>query len=425
MLLVSSRTTSSAFRTGLSDPDNTTNHSGGLTLAPSYSVLTDVADYSTASLHNTGSNPTVLSQYCNGSRTPPEFKSLGYQVPPGISDATVPNPIFNLTPSATVDEGNNWINISWGPLALTNAVNCSTLGNYSPASGSSVINLIPSTATANFNEAPSTDFFGTLRKTNSFVDAGAVEFAAGPATPIGSVTGGPLAFGNVVDGTTSAARTLTLHNTGTANLTGIALAFSSPLYSRPAGAAGGTCGATLTPAAATCTINVVFSPTAPGLVNATLTITANVAISGSPVSLSGTGLAAVVSATLTPASRNYGGVTRNCPGTTIAQILACALDPIQVFTLTNTGNATLTGIAQGVLGGANANEFRVVRLASTCGPAGGGQALGQVTLAPGSSCLISVQFKPLTAQTTGVKNATVSVTDAAGTQTSTLTGTAN
>ena len=45
---------------------------------------------------------------------------MGYQVPPGISDATVPNPIFNLTPAATVDEGNNWINISWGPLALTN-----------------------------------------------------------------------------------------------------------------------------------------------------------------------------------------------------------------------------------------------------------------------------------------------------------------
>ena len=45
---------------------------------------------------------------------------MGYQVPPGIADATVPNPIFNLTPAATVDEGNNWINISWGPLALTN-----------------------------------------------------------------------------------------------------------------------------------------------------------------------------------------------------------------------------------------------------------------------------------------------------------------
>ena len=37
----------------------------------------------------------------------------------------------------------------------------------------------------------------------------------------------------------------------------------------------------------------------------------------------------------------------------------------------------------------------------------------------------TLSFEPLTAQTTGVKNATVSVTDLAGTQTSTLTGTAN
>jgi hypothetical protein len=170
---------------------------------------------------------------------------------------------------------------------------------------------------------------------------------------------------------------------------------------------------------------VVFSPTATGAAAGTVTITANVAVAGSPVSLTGTGTAAVVTATLTPTSRNYGTVTRNCPGTTPAQILACSLDPAQVFTLTNTGNVTLTGIAQGVLGGTNPTEFFVNRALSTCGPAGGGQLLGQTTLAPGATCVVTVQFRPQMAQTTGVKNATISVTDAASTQTSTLTGTAN
>src|SRR4030095_17100018 len=117
-------------------------------------------------------------------------------VPPGISDATVPNPIFNLTPAATVDEGNNWINISWGPLAMTNPMTNTVLGNYAPAAGSPVINYIPSSTTANFAEAPSLDFFNNPRKTNNAVDAGAVEFAGGPATAAASVTGGPLAFGN-------------------------------------------------------------------------------------------------------------------------------------------------------------------------------------------------------------------------------------
>lgn len=100
---------------------------------------------------------------------------MGYQVPPGISDATVPNPVFNLTPAATVDEGNNWINISWGPLAETNVVTGVTLGNYGPAAGSPVINYIPFTSST-YSLAPAFDFFGNPRKTNNAVDAGAVEF---------------------------------------------------------------------------------------------------------------------------------------------------------------------------------------------------------------------------------------------------------
>jgi hypothetical protein len=86
----------------------------------------------------------------------------------------------------------------------------------------------------------------------------------------------------------------------------------------------------------------------------------------------------------------------------------------------------LTGIAQATLGGTNSADFAIVRLLSTCGPAGGGQLLGQTSLAPGATCAVTVQFRPLTTDTAGsVRNATVSVTDAAGTQSSTLSGTAN
>jgi hypothetical protein len=230
-----------------------------------------------------------------------------------------------------------------------------------------------------------------------------------------------LHFGNVVVNTTSAAQTLTLYNTGTGAVTGITLTFGSPRYARAA--AGGTCGATLA-AGASCTINLVFSPTATGLVSSTLTITSNVAITGSPVTLTGTGVTAVVSATLTPTTHNHGTQTRNCPGTGLG-IIACAADPTQVFTLTNTGNVTLTGIRNGILGGTNATEYTYRPLLSTCGPAGGGQLVANTTLAPGATGVVTVQFQPKTAPTTGVKNATISVTDAAGTQTSTLTGTAN
>jgi hypothetical protein len=227
----------------------------------------------------------------------------------------VPNPVFNLTPAATVDEGNNWVNIAWGPLAETNPAGTVVLGNYAPAAATSpVVNYITSANSGTtYAAAPSSDFFGVVnRKANSAVDIGAVEF----------------------------------------------------------GAAGG---------------------------------------------------GGAAAATLTPASNAFGNATRGC---TLTGPGAC---PAQLFTLTNTGNANLTGIALATVTGANASDFPITRLVSTCGT-GGGQPGGLATLAPGASCTITVRFAPTTAvnDPAGPKSATLSVTDSAGTQTSTpLSGTAN
>jgi hypothetical protein len=135
------------------------------------------------------------------------------------------------------------------------------------------------------------------------------------------------------------------------------------------------------------------------------------------VALSGTGAAPVIAASLTPTSHAFGNATRGCG------MFTC---PAQVFVLTNTGNVPLTGIAQGAVSGTNAADFPVFRTTSTCGPAGGGQMAGQTTLAPGTSCIITVRFAPPSGDSTGAKGgATLSVTDAAGTQISTpLAGTA-
>jgi hypothetical protein len=250
-----------------------------------------------------------------------------------------------------------------------------------------------------------------LRKGNNAVDAGAVEYQP-VATAVLNTTPTSLAFTGVVQGTTSAVENLTLHNTGGAGATGIGVAVTSP-FTR----SGGTCGTTLA-AGSTCAIGIVYSPgTGVTSSTGTATITASVTVSGSPVALSGTGVAAVTSASLTPPSHNFGTATRG---------VGVFSAPTQVFTLTNTGNVTLTGIGHGTLGGTNSTEFSIVSLLSTCGAAQGfTQPVGNTTLAPGATCIVTVQFRPQTGQTTGAKSATVSVGSSAPTQTSTLTGTAN
>jgi hypothetical protein len=402
-----------------------TTHSSTVTLSPFYSVLTDTTGYSAVSLHNTNANPNVISQYCNGSRVPPENGGLGYNVPPGIADATVPNPIFNLTPAATVDEGNNWINMAWGPLSLVNtsngSLNGTTLGNYGLTSSSTAaINRIPATAGIFYTAAPTTDFYGNARKTSGdpAVDAGAVEFRAGTAQL--SVAGGPLAFGSVVVGQSSAAQTLTVSNadasSGGTSVAGINVAVAAP-FTRPAAAAGGTCAAASALAAgASCTINVVFSPTAAGAANGSVTIAGagGEAVGNAPVSLSGTGVAAVTAATLAPGNATIAS-SRGCTAS------SCGL---QGFTLTNSGNVTLTAIASGTLGGTDAAKFSVVASLSTCGNAAG-QVTSITSLAPGASCVVTVRFQPLSADTKATRHATLSITSAAPAQTSSVTGNAN
>lgn len=165
-------------------------HSSGITLAPTYSVLTNSSENGNGNNNLLASNPLLVSQYCNGSRVPPEFAAGTFNVPPGISDATVPNPIFQLTPTATVDEGNNWINMVWGPLSMFNPSTGAQLGNYALSSGSTAIDYVPVGTTT--GGIPAKDFFGNPRpdaNNPKHFDVGAIEFQGVIATPtLASIT---------------------------------------------------------------------------------------------------------------------------------------------------------------------------------------------------------------------------------------------
>ena len=200
------------------------------------------------------------------------------------------------------------------------------LGSYSIRSGSPAVGLgtqtgLPSTA--------GHDFFGNTRTGHN--DAGAVQFTRSTSA---SVSPSTMAFGNVrLNSTNPPQQTVTL-TAGSTALAGITVTgIPASGFSRPAGAAGGTCGTTLA-VNASCTIIVQFTPTTAGLVNASVSIAAGTqAIAGSPVALSGTG--SKVDLSVTPNTLvQFGDVF---VGTSAA---------VQTVTLTNTTSpaATVTGI---------------------------------------------------------------------------------
>jgi len=375
-------------------------HTGGR-LAPIYSFLTFATDY--PGLNNSGSNPAVASQYCNGARVPPENGGLGYQVPPGISDATVPNPIFSLTPSATVDEGNNWININWGPLTTINPTSNVTLGNYTPGSGTSpTVNYIPSTATTAYGLAPATDFFGNQRK-NGFVDAGAVEFGAGATLAAATVTPSVLNFGNWATGTTSNPLTVLVTNTGNVALAGGTFTFSAGTpFTRvttgtfPTGAP--NCGAALA-IGASCTIKVQFASTATGTVTRTLTVAygGGAVVVGSPVTLTGTGVSTRATVAIAP-----NPLTITLP--------RGVLTGTGTVSLTNTAPATGSSIAVTNVVAAGGSLLTYL---FTNGPLAGPNTCTGANLAPGQSCSVSVRFTNVLSARGVNRAGTVTFTDTA------------
>ena len=210
----------------------------------------------------------------------------------------------------------------------------------------------------------------------------------------------PLSFPSQTVNTTSSTQTVTLINNGdlySASING-GFTSSSPGFTVTAG----TCTSELA-VGATCQLNVTFTPTLAQPYSSTITFAESSTGGGPNETVSFT-----VTGTGTPASAPVASLSPNplaFPSTNVGST-ATAL-PV---TLSNTGNAALTGIAISVTG-TNPGDF-VITPASTCG----------TTLAAAASCLVYVSFTPASA--TGF-SATLSVADNAtgSPQTVTLTGT--
>jgi len=144
------------------------------------------------------------------------------------------------------------------------------------------------------------------------------------------------------------------------DLTGITTTVSGPFQ------LSGTCSSQLLAAGASCSMVVVYAPTAVGAQTGTLTVVD--ALTTQTISLSGTGVSPPVM-TVSPSALNFGQQTA---GTTSAA---------KLLTVTNSGGSSMAGVSFAISGTA-ASSF--VLGATTCG----------TSLSSGASCTTEVSFAP-------------------------------
>jgi len=181
-----------------------------------------------------------------------------------------------------------------------------------------------------------------------------------------------VSFGTQIVGVT-AIKTVTLTNTGTADLT-ISQVSATSVFAQT-----NTCGTTVA-AGGSCAIAVAFTPTSTATFSGTLTIVDNAANSPQSIALGGTGHPSLLSPTLSATALSF------------ASQVAGTVSPAQIVTLTNymAGTVAVKGISASA-GFAQTN---------TCG----------TSVALGASCTISVTFAPTTS---GVVSGALSIATSA------------
>lgn len=202
--------------------------------------------------------------------------------------------------------------------------------------------------------------------------------------PTAGLSATSLKFAGTTKGTSSAAQTITLSNTGHGALT--LNGSGEGIEINGAGASSftqtNTCGASLA-INASCEIKVVFKPAAAGTLTASLSIADNAPTSPQTVSLTGLGTAPAVKLSLTSLAFPSTGIG----GKVVKQL-----------SLRNSGTAalTLSGSGKGILiSGPGLKSFSDT---NNCG----------ASLAAGRSCTIIVSFKPVVG---GALSATLSIAD--------------
>jgi len=211
------------------------------------------------------------------------------------------------------------------------------------------------------------NFIGAVTTANAqWITAYGGGTTSGPAVGLSPTS---LAFGSVPVGTTSGALSITVTNSGTANLNISAISSNLGDY-----AESDNCVGNIVAPSGTCTISVIFTPAATGSRPGSLSISDNASGSPQAAPLTGSGGSATVGIVLTPGAVNYGQVV-------------VGNNASQVLTLTNSGSVNAVSISAGFANGGCVNGADFTLPSQTCG----------ATLNFGNSCTYTVRYAPSSA----------------------------
>jgi len=349
-------TNTNGIRKGADAPNvilNAINSIDSMTFLKTYVSATDAADIAAYIGNPAAGTPSPAATLSTSTLS---FGSHVVQTTSGAMSAKLTNTgTSNLVLSTITTGGAN-------PSEFTRSGTCAAAVSLAPAAACSIdvtfkptaIGARSATITIGHNATPNASVLSVT---------GTGTAAPVPAVGLSATT---LSFGDQTVGIASAAKTVSISNTGTANLVlgTITTSGTSAAEFAPSNCSN----ATLAPGS-NCSVNVTFTPAALSARSATLNIVSNATGSPHGVSLSGNGVAAPAPAvTLSPTSLAFGNQT---VGTTSAA---------KAIKLTNSGSAALSisSIATTGSGFASVHDCAA-------------------SLAAAASCTINVTFAPTSA----------------------------
>jgi hypothetical protein len=291
--------------------------------------------------------------------------SLNFTVLAGVPSSALTLTVTNIggAPTANVGFAIPGSPVQGSPASFfsTGATTCPTAGGATLAAGSSCTVQVIFTPGAAGGSVASLVVSSTAAVSVTVPLNGTAQIASGL-----NVTPTQMSFGTVTLGLTSAAQTATVTNTSTIAASGFTVGVSGQIGSSQFSMAQDTCGASLA-AGASCTVGVVFAPTATGVTTGVLTFSSVAMATPATVPLSGTGAA--------------GAAIQVTPGAIVFATTGVGTVSTQTpITVTNTGiSQTLSSLTLAVSAG-------FVLVNNVCG----------ATLGPGLSCTAAVEFAPTT-----------------------------